>query len=272
MKKIIITIILLVLVFTATAALAADGVVYSDEQLGFSFEMPADFEYYADLADQASAADGITMQPMYVGYDANVSVTYGDGEEEFADLAKKLPDDIDEKELDLYMMPEKDKDEFMQSLLDEFEQVVQNGSVVSSEWKDYGGKLCAYVAIEGSDEASGLDYYQGSLSFMYSDYFISITYTKVNENGSVTIDEAKQEFEECFETLAFDVVPTDKEFKIKSGIDWTQAAIWGISGAAGSALVYLIIHLIVKKMDKKRFSGGKYANGNQQNDNKDGEI
>ncbi len=272
MRKAIVITILLALTSTATAAMAADGVVYSDEQLGFSFEMPSDFEYYADLADQASAADVITMQPMYVGYDANVSVTYGDGEEEFADLAKRLPDGVDEKELDLYMMPEKDKEEFMQSLLDEFELVVQSGSVMSSEWKDYGGKLCAYIAIEGKDEASGLDYYQGSLSFMYSDYFISITYTKVNADGSVTLDDAKQEFEECFSTLSFDVVPSDKNLRIKTGIDWTQAVIWGISGAAGAALIYLIIHLIVKKTDKKRFSGGNYGNGDQQNDNKDGGI
>ncbi len=232
--------------------------------------MPADFEYYGDLADQAAKEDGITMQPMYVGYDANVSLTYGEGEEEFADLAKRLPDGIDERELDFYMMPEKDRDEFMQTIMDELEQLEQSSGVISSEWVDYGGKLCAYIILEGSDEVSGLDYYQASLSFMYSNYFISLTYTKINNAMSGTLEDAKSEFDECFETLDFDVVPSDKELRIKTGIDWTQAAIWGISGAASAGLIWLIVNLIVKKTNKKRFSGGSYGNGTQENDNKDG--
>ena len=269
MRKATTLVVILVLTFTAATALAS-GAVYSDDELGFSFEMPSDFEYYADLADQAAKEDGITMQPMYVGYDANVSVTYSDGADEYENLVKRLPDGVAQEELDFYMMPERDKEEYMQSVTDELGQIVQNGSIVSAEWKDYGGKLCVYIVMEGKDEASGMLYYQASLSFMYNGYFIAITYTKVNADEGVTIDEAVQEFEECFGTLAFDVVPSDKELKIKTGIDWTQVAIWAISGAAAGGSAWFVVYLIMKKRDKKKFSGGSYGNGIKEDDNKDG--
>ena len=253
---------------------AAGSVVYSDEQLGFSIEMPEDFEYYADLVSQLPQEqnESIAKQPMYVGYDANLSITYGEGGDEFAQFAKLLPDGISEQELDFYMLPGKDKDEFMQSIVDGVQELGLETSVISKEWIDYGGKLCAYLMLQGSDEEAGIDYYQGSLSFMYKNYFISLTYTKINSSGNVTQDDAQDEFEECFETLLFDTVPSDKDARIQTGIDWTKVAIWGVSAAVTAGLVWLIMHFIVKKADKKRHSGGMYGNGTDSNDNQNGRI
>ena len=255
MKKISFIIIVFTLLIFCASALASDAVMFFDEELGFSFLMPEDFEYYGDYCDEAeysSGAQNIEKQPMYVGWDANVNVVYSVDEEEFDKLEARMPSGTAADELDFYMFSEKERDQFRKSVINGLEQTGLDNEIKSSEWEEYGGKLCLLITMQGYSPDFELDYYQASLSFIYRRYFISVTYTKFNVSGNVSYDEALFDFEDCFSSLEFEAVPTNKDSKLSGGgIDWVKTVIWAVCIAAAAGIAALILVLMKRKKAKR---------------------
>lgn len=250
-------IIVLVVLLTATTALAADSVLYSDDELGFSFEMPGDFEYYGDVSAETAEiieAEKASKQPMYIGYDSNISVTYSHVMEELEPLKKGMPEGMAEEEFDYYLIPKKNKEGVEKDMMDEIQNLGMEYEVLSSEWVDFGGKLGLYVMLKGHNSDLGMDFYQTSLNFLYKDHAIAITYTKFNFDGTLTSDDAKAQFDESFNTLEFDIVPSDKNAELSLGItiDWKEAAVKGAIGGVTAAVVGLIVYLINRSKKKKQ--------------------
>lgn len=254
MKKATIIIALFVLL-TATTALAADGVLYSDDELGFSFEMPSDFEYYGDVSQEAAEildAEKIVKQPVYIGYDSNISVTYTYAKEEFEPFKNSMPYGMKGEELDFYLVPEKSKEDFEKRIVDDVQDLGMEYEVLSSEWVDSAGKLGLYINVKGHNSELGLDLYQGNCNFMYKDYFIAFTYTMFDIDGTLTSKNAKAQFDECFNTLKFDVVPSNKDAKFKSGtvlrLEALAEVIIGLVSVPG--IIILLVWLYKKRKNK----------------------
>lgn len=250
-------IIVLVVLLTATTVLAADGVLYSDDELGFSFEMPGDFEYYGDISAETAEffeADKASKQPMYVGYYSNIIVTYSHAMEELEPLKKGMPEGMAEEEFDYYLIPKKNKEDVEKDMIDGFQNLDMDYEVLSSEWVDFGGKLGLYIMLKGHNPEMGMDFYQASLNYIYKDHVIAITYTKFDIYGLLTSDDAKAQFDESFNTLEFDIVPSDKNAELRLGftIDWKEAAVKGAIGGVSAAVVGLIVYLINRSKKKKQ--------------------
>lgn len=256
MKKAGIITVVLAVLLTATVAFAADSVVYSDEELGFSFEMPGDFEYYGDVSAEVAEEIEIekaSKQPMYICFDSNISVTYTDATEEFEVLKKGMPYGMTGEELDFYLIPEKSKEDFEKRIMKDIQDLGMGYEVLSSEWVDFAGKLGLYIALKGHNSELGLDFYQGSLNFMYMDHFIAITYTKFDINGTLTSNDAIAQFDDSFDTLKFDIVPSNKDAKLKSEIMFRLEALIELLVALVSVPGIIILVVWLCKKRKKKY-------------------
>lgn len=253
MKKACIITVVLAVLLTGTVVLAAESVVYSDEQLGFSFEMPADFEYYGDISAEVVEtmdAEKVPKHPLYVGYDSNIVVMYDKDKEAFDSLSQGLPNGIKREEIDFYLLSQDKREEYAEGISKAMN--VGDVKVMSSDWVDYGGKLCLYTIVKGYDSESGLSCYMGSLNFMYMDNYIIVSYTKYDVDESFSYDVAKAQFDECFSTLKFAVVPSNKDAKFKSGaiirLEALVDLIIGLVSVPG--IIILVVWLYKKRKNK----------------------
>ena len=116
MRKALFIFVLLVIILSSTVALAADGVLYRDDELGFSLEMPSDYEYYGDVLQESVElvdvdTEGMEKQPMYTGLDSNINIVYVKDTDGFDKYEKNLPDGITRDEIDLYLFENEERRE-----------------------------------------------------------------------------------------------------------------------------------------------------------------
>lgn len=249
----IITVVVFTVLLTATVAFAADSVLYRDDELGFSFEMPSDFEYYGDVSQEVAEivdVEKLSMQPMYIGNDSNLTIAYKKNTEGFDFLEEGLPNSVTREELDFYLVSEDEREKYAEGLSKAAN--IDDISVLSSSWVEYGGKLCLYAIFKGYDPETEIGCYMGSLNFIYMDHSVIITYTKYDIENTLNHNKSRAIFDECFSTLKFDVVPSNKDAKFKSGaVLRLEALVEVIIGLVSVPGIIILVVWLYKKRKKK---------------------
>ena len=272
MKKASLILAAVVFIMLPAAALATDALIYEDTELGFSFELPEGMEYYGDLLEEtqkamaeldsneiqdAMAETGQTYekQPVYIRFLSDTSIDelnilYTESTDIFDELEGGLPDGVTRDEIDLYLLTETERQDVLDTLLDvDVLSELDGFEVLSSGMEDFGDKMCAAVRYKMIDPSMGVDTYRYAVVAYYRDYVITITYSNYDITGDMTADNAYGDFEAALETLSFDVVPSDKEARLVTGIqlDWIKIA----AGAAGGAVIGIVVALITRRNRKK---------------------
>ena len=194
-------------------------------------------------------------QPAYVRILSDTSIDelnilYMESSDIFNELERGLPDGISRDEIDMYLLTEKERQEVLDTMLDlDVFSELAGFEVFSSGMQDCGGKLCATLTYKMTEPSLGIDTYKYAVMMYYRDYVITITYMNYDLAGDMTADNAYGDFESAMETLAFDVVPSDKEARLVTGIqfDWIEIAV----SAGGGAVIGLIVALIVRRKKRK---------------------
>lgn len=136
MKRIAIVVaVLLTLTLFSSFALAIGKVLYEDQELGFSFELPEGMEYQGDLLEDtkelmqdintekidnamSELGQSYEKQPFYLGYSSTLNVLYIESSKLFDDIERVLPNGVSRDEIDLCLLEEKDQEEVLTGLID----------------------------------------------------------------------------------------------------------------------------------------------------------
>lgn len=267
MKKALVVLVLVILTFSCTAALATDKNIYEDNELGFSFEMPEDYEYQGDLIEntknemESIEAEELknsmeeikasyTKQLAYMGDVSSIQIIYFKPvAEAFNEMESALPEGVSSDEIDYYLVTEQERNSYLEEMGRGGELLnLLEFKIISQEMKDIGGKLCILMKSKFFSPEYNLDIYQYNLNFLYKDYIITIAYSNFDIEGTLNEQNAFEEFEQMLSTLEFDVVPSDKEAKFKS-TSWIGAAVF-IALTIGTIAAITI--LIRRKMNKSK--------------------
>lgn len=217
MKKVCIRVVIVAMLsmaFVTTAA--AQGTIYRDDELGFSIEIPEEYSLVSDGSNGGEYEESLNKYVEYILDTSVFRILYYQDDDALDILIKRMPDGVPHNEIDYFMFPDQEIQEVMnnQDAADTFtEQSNSMGwearKIEANQFIEFGGKLALCNNLEAYDLQTNKQHYLNSKMFLYKNMDLTIFYYTTNQK-------AKEQLEAIMDTIVFDVIPSDKDARLKS--------------------------------------------------------